>query len=395
MRVLVLTVVHVPEDARIRHRQIAALLDAGHEVTYAAPHDHDRAATRSTRASHATPGCDGLAHVVVPRATGRDRLGSLRAARRVLAELGPRHDIVLLHDPELLVALVGVRGLPPVVWDVHEDLAGSLADKDWLPDAVRGPLAGLVRAGERVAERRAHLLLAEHAYQDRFARLHPVVPNVPPLPDAPGVAATRDVVVHLGRVSRLRGAEELVAVGRGLATEGVLLHLVGPVDADVDGLVTDAAARGDLVRHGFVPNDRALGMLDGALAGLALLHDHPNYRVSLPTKVVEYQAAGIPVVTTPLPEAVRVVEASRGGVVVPFDDPDAVVAQVLAWRDDRDAARELGRRGRRAAEERWSWDAHAPAFVAQLERWAGAQGRRPRGVSRSARRGAGSPRRWR
>ena len=33
MRVLVCTVVHNPADARILHRQIRALLDAGHEVT--------------------------------------------------------------------------------------------------------------------------------------------------------------------------------------------------------------------------------------------------------------------------------------------------------------------------------------------------------------------------
>ena len=37
LRALVVTVVHHPEDARIRHRQIGALLDAGMQVTYAAP----------------------------------------------------------------------------------------------------------------------------------------------------------------------------------------------------------------------------------------------------------------------------------------------------------------------------------------------------------------------
>ena len=39
MRVVVCTIVHHPADARIYHRQIRALLDAGHEVTYIAPVD--------------------------------------------------------------------------------------------------------------------------------------------------------------------------------------------------------------------------------------------------------------------------------------------------------------------------------------------------------------------
>ena len=37
MRVVVCTVVHHPADARIFYRQIQALLDAGHQVTYIAP----------------------------------------------------------------------------------------------------------------------------------------------------------------------------------------------------------------------------------------------------------------------------------------------------------------------------------------------------------------------
>lgn len=37
MHVLVVTVVHNPSDARIRYRQIRALLEAGHQVTYLAP----------------------------------------------------------------------------------------------------------------------------------------------------------------------------------------------------------------------------------------------------------------------------------------------------------------------------------------------------------------------
>ena len=39
MRVVVCTIVHHPADARIYHRQIRALLDAGHQVMYIAPVD--------------------------------------------------------------------------------------------------------------------------------------------------------------------------------------------------------------------------------------------------------------------------------------------------------------------------------------------------------------------
>ena len=64
MRVLVCTVVHHPADARIYHRQIAALLEAGHQVRYIAPVDAPDFSERTWAGAQLTP---------VPRAVGRRR----------------------------------------------------------------------------------------------------------------------------------------------------------------------------------------------------------------------------------------------------------------------------------------------------------------------------------
>ncbi|MEJ8671970.1 hypothetical protein WKI71_37300 [Streptomyces sp. MS1.AVA.1] len=96
MRILVVTVVHHPEDARILHREIAALRERGHRVVYAAPF--------AARQMTPRPNVEG---VDLPRAACRDRRAALRAARTLLAERGPKADVVLLHDPELLLALPG------------------------------------------------------------------------------------------------------------------------------------------------------------------------------------------------------------------------------------------------------------------------------------------------
>ena len=75
-------------------------------------------------------------------------------------------------------------------------------------------------------------------------------------------------------------------------------------------------------------------MAQGALAGLSLLHDVPNYRQSLPTKVIEYMARGLPVITTPLPMAASIVGRAECGLVVPFGDVEAAAQAVLRLRDD-------------------------------------------------------------
>ena len=94
------------------------------------------------------------------------------------------------------------------------------------------------------------------------------------------------------------------------------------------------------------------------MAGLALLRDLPNYRHSVPTKVLEYMAYGVPVVATPLPEVRRIVERYGVGFLVPFDDPSAVVDAVAELEDDEVRAR-CAANGRHlvATEFDWRFDA--------------------------------------
>lgn len=363
---LVVTVVHHPADARIRHRQIQALLDSGWRVTYAAPF----AAYGIVR----PVGVPGLTPVELPRSSGRRRVAALRAARRLLRERGPAHDVVLLHDPELVPATTGLR-LPPVVWDVHEDTAAALECRPWVPGPLRRPAAAGVRTMERLVERRMPLLLADHHYAARFSRPHPVVPNTTYVPDDPPPAAQPDEqgrlrVVYLGSVTMERGAEDMVAVARRLRQETgdrLRVQVIGPAHGPAAPVLEAARRAGDLEWSGFVPNAEAVERLAGALAGLSLLHDEANFRPSMPTKVVEYMAHAVPVVTTPLPVPAELVRDSGGGVVVPFGDVEAVVGQLLRWAADPASAVETGRRGHAVARESFDWARHAPGFLASLE----------------------------
>ncbi|MBL1083799.1 glycosyltransferase [Streptomyces actinomycinicus] len=364
MRILVVTVVHHPEDARILHREIAALHERGHEVVYAAPF--------TARGTAPRPEVEG---VDLPRASGRDRVAALRAARSLLAERGPVADVILLHDPELLLALPGTlrrlrrEGPAPVtVWDVHEDTAAALVMKAWVPRVLRPPLRTAVRAAERLAERRLRLLLAEDAYRSRFRRAHPVVPNLATPPAGPPPPPGNDRVVYLGQLSRARGALDLIATARLLAPD-VGVEAIGAADPDVRDALQAADRDGVLRWRGFLPNDRALARLEGALAGLSLLHDQPNYRHSRPTKVVEYMAHGVPVVTTPTPLAAELVERHGCGLVVPYEDPPAAAAALRRLARDSRLRLDAARLGRAAALSELNWGHRAAGFVDQLEAW--------------------------
>lgn len=348
------TVSHRADDARIYQREIAALVQDGWSVRYVAP---EPVVVRQ-----------GVQQLLVPRAVGRRRLAAWWHAARALRTVRGEVDLILIHDLELVLpARLAARGTA-IVWDVHEDLVQSVADRGWIPPILR-PFARLaVALMERAATWGTRLVLAESSYAERLGDW-PVVPNTTTVP--PTVAPvddSRQRIVYIGRVSMSRGLETLISVGARLRDE-CPLEVIGAVDADCRERLEAAAARGDLVWHGYVPNVEALQSIQGALAGLSLLGDHGNYRGSAPTKIYEYLAHGVPFISTPLPLAVDIAEASGGGVIVPFGDVDAVVEAVRRLRSDPDRRNMMARRGHAWMVEHHDWRRDGAQFTHVLRQW--------------------------
>lgn len=359
VRVLVATCAHRGDDARIVHRQARSLLEAGHQVTLVAPLPPSVAADPP-----------GLVRVDVPRACGRRRLGAWRATRAAVNCRLSDHDLLLIHDPELVPVLVRKPLTIPVVWDVHEDFVASVADRAWIPKRVRSLVAAVVGRIERTARRRMHIMLAEDSYLHRFPGA-PIVPNSTWVSDDPVPADSGALprIVHVGRLSVGRGVNELLACGRALGGRADLV-LIGDADREVAERLREAHDDGSVRWLGHLPNPDALAEVDGAFAGLALLRDEPNYRYSRPTKIIEYLAHGVPVVTTALPLAADLVHTSGGGVVVDHGDVESCVDAIERWLAapaDRDDA---ASRGHSYVERHHNWHLDGARFVSLIERWA-------------------------
>ncbi len=105
-----------------------------------------------------------------------------------------------------------------------------------------------------------------------------------------------------------------------------------------------------------------------------------NWRTAFPVKVMEGMACGLPVVVTRGSWIAEYVEREGLGLAVDHDDVADVERALVALASDRDAAREMGRRGRRIVERELNWDAAAARLVGAYREMLGE--RSDTGVSR-------------
>jgi glycosyltransferase involved in cell wall biosynthesis len=353
--VLVVTTVHHPLDTRIYYREIGTLLRAGARVTYAAPW---------ADCSVAIP--DTVEGVTLPRSVGRRRLGAMLAARRVVRRLAGSVDAVLIHDPELVAATWGVRGARErVIWDVHELGPESTLYKAWIPSFLRPAAARVIGWLESRGAARYRTILAEDGYRERFPDALAVVPNYPILPDT--FSKQHDArIVYAGNVTRARGGRELIELARRLKGS-VGFDVIGSAEEELREDLLRAQRDGLLTWHGRVPWKEVGPRVDGALAGLCLLADTPNYTVSLPTKALEYMSYGVPYIATALPRLTALAAEEDCGFVVPFDDAVEGAAQVVERLAGSDALRaEVGAQARAACERTYGWQAVEGALLGAL-----------------------------
>ncbi len=191
----------------------------------------------------------------------------------------------------------------------------------------------------------------------------------------------RFVIAFVGSLKPWHGIDLLVARFRRLAARLPEAHLLvlgdGPAAAEVAALAAELGSD-RVTAPGAVPHDRVPAWLRHADVGVAPYPELDDFYFS-PMKVVEYQAAGLPVVASDLGHLRRQIEDGVTGFLVGAGDGAAFEARLVELAADRERSREMGTVARRRVLAHSTWRAVAERveglfYQAGLARYARAVG---------------------
>lgn len=358
------TTVHPRDDSRMRDKQLASLKSefGGSVALYVQ---------------------DGLGNEIDRRAgfpivdTGRSPKGALRRMvvggwRMFNAVRKARPKVAHFHDPELLpwaipLAFWGIK----VVYDVHEDYPRQIANISRLPVWIRALAQPVIAMTEWVGSRLiAGVVAVTPTIAVRFpSRKTVLIRNYPLLdemlvPNSKPIRERGREFAYVGTINQNRNIFRMIEAVGLLDDPSVRLRLAGEFVIPSDREASEKIKGWDRVKYeGWLSREEVAEVLAEVRAGLLVLKPVAHEMLTLPIKLFEYMAAGIPVISSDFPLWREIIEDAQCGILVDPEDTGQISSAMQWVLDNPEKAEEMGQRGRKAAEEKYSWAGEAKTLV--------------------------------
>ena len=276
--------------------------------------------------------------------------------------LGHKTDVVHACDFDTLIPALIARLLRRVklcytIFDFYADFPGSI------PSFVRRLVAGIERSALRFVD--CLFMVNEAMYEQvEGAKVRSVVYiyNCPEdHPMKTGVSSHPRTALPLrifyaGWLTSLRGLRYMVDAVRNLDDITLEIAGAGPEEEIKQIKDEELITRGKLQYSGWIPYEKVIEK--ESEADILFYFSNPeslNGRYASPNSLFQAMMCGKPIIVSDGSWMANTVRKENCGLVVPFGDVAAITGAILKLKNDRDLRQSLGQNGRRAYENRYSW----------------------------------------
>ena len=167
---------------------------------------------------------------------------------------------------------------------------------------------------------------------------------------------------HLKRQRKHRISKFIaLLLDRNIPTRLILAGVFTPVEEEKHFWEIARRCKSYVKFHKWIQYDHIHEILQEGDVGLALLQPEPRYIATIPVKLFEYMAAGLPVICSNFHLIQNLVESTKCGALVNPTDRDTTVELLCSWWMDRIPRKRWVRMGDRLSVIRTTGKAWLPA----------------------------------
>lgn len=177
-------------------------------------------------------------------------------------------------------------------------------------------------------------------------------------------------IIFLGILSHIRGLDLILrSIPYILEKEGEIeLIIVGDGDArlELESLTKSIGIENVVKFTGWVKPENIPDIILKSDVGLIPHVINEHTQTTIPNKLFDYMAAGVPVVSTDIKPVRRIIEAERCGIIIP-NNPKKVAEAILELKASSDMCMRMGENGRKSILKKYNWDMDSKVILNTIE----------------------------
>ena len=348
MRICHITTVHQRNDVRIFHKQCKSLAEIYTDI---------HLVVADSKGNEIK---DGIKiHDIGKNKTRLSRFtNTVSKALKKAIEIDA--DVYHIHDPELLRILKKLK-TKKIIYDSHEDVPRQILSKHYIPKIFRQIISTLFENYEnRICKNLDVIICATPFIRDRFVKINHSsfdvnnFPIVSKFDYKKSKYSNEKSIGYIGGIFKTRGIIEMLDL---ISGTDITLHLGGFFSPST--LLDECQKHPgwkNTIFYGFISRDKVNDFFGKINAGIVILESTPSYIVSLPVKMFEYMAAGLPVIASDFPLWKEIVEESNSGICVNPKNISEMKEKVHDLLLNENLRREMGHNGRTVVETKYNWE---------------------------------------